>query len=168
MRKIRPDDLTVKIVDLWDKQWFLLTSGTEDNFNMMTVSWGSIGCMWNKPFVQIVVRPQRYTYQFLENSDTFSLCAFPEQYRPALQLLGSKSGRHGDKLSLTDLTIKKSSKISAPSYNEASLILECRKMYFQDMDPNGFLDETIQNNYPINDYHRVYYGEILAAFVDML
>jgi flavin reductase (DIM6/NTAB) family NADH-FMN oxidoreductase RutF len=165
MKSIDPNKLLVDIINLWDKQWFLLTSGTEDNFNMMTVSWGSIGCMWNKPFVQIVVRPQRYTYEFLENSDTFSLCAFPEQYRPALQLLGSKSGRHGDKLGLTDLTIKKSSKILAPSYNEASLILECRKMYYQDMDPNGFLDETIQNNYPINDYHRVYYGEILAVFI---
>jgi len=165
MKGIDPNKLLVEIVNLWDKQWFLLTAGTPEDFNMMTVSWGSIGCMWNKPFVQIVVRPQRYTYEFLENSDNFSLCAFPEQYRPALQLLGSKSGRHGDKLGLTDLTIKKSSKISAPSYNEASLILECRKMYYQDMDPNGFLDDTIQDNYPINDYHRVYYGEILAAFI---
>ena len=166
MKSIDPDKLSVEIVSLWDKQWFLLTAGTPEDFNMMTVSWGSIGCIWNKPFVQIVVRPQRYTFEFMENNNTFSLCSFPEEYRPALQLLGSKSGRHGDKLSLTDLTIRKSSKISAPSYNEASLILECRKMYYQDLDPNGFLDETIQDNYPINDYHRVYYGEILAAFIN--
>ena len=102
----------------------------------------------------------------MEKNDTFTLCGFPETYRPALQILGSKSGRYGDKLSLTDLTLKKSTKISAPAYNEASLILECRKIYYQDLDPKGFLDKGIQDNYPINDYHRVYYGEILAAFVE--
>ena len=166
MKKIDPAKLSVEIVTLWDKQWFLLTSGTLDDCNMMTVSWGSIGCMWNKPFAQIVVRPQRYTFEYLEKNDSFTLCAFKENYRQALQHLGSKSGRYGDKLSMTDLTLKKSTKISAPAYNEASLILECRKIYYQDLDPKGFLDNGIQNNYPINDYHRVYYGEILAAFVD--
>jgi len=166
MKKIDPEKLVLKIVHLFDKQWLLLTSGTFDDCNMMTISWGSIGCMWNRPFVQIVVRPQRYTYEYLEKSDSFTLCAFPDKFRNSLRFLGSKSGRYGDKLSLTDLTPKKSSKISAPAYNEANLILECRKIYYQDLDPQGFLDKTIQNNYPINDYHRVYYGEILAAFVD--
>jgi flavin reductase (DIM6/NTAB) family NADH-FMN oxidoreductase RutF len=166
MKKIDPAILSAEIVSLWDKQWFLLTSGTPEDYNMMTVSWGSIGCIWNKPFAQIVVRPQRYTFEFMEKSDSFTLCSFSEKYRPALQLLGSKSGRHGDKLSLTDLTIRKSSKIFAPAYNEASLILECRKIYFQDLDPKGFLDESIQDNYPINDYHRIYYGEIVAALVE--
>ena len=166
MKKIDPEKLTVDAVALWDKRWFLLTSGTFDDFNMMTVSWGSIGCMWNKPFVQIVVRPQRYTFKYLEKSDSFTLCAFPEGYRPALNLLGSKSGKHGDKLSFTDLTVKKSTKVSSPSYKEANLILECRKIYYQDFNPKGFVDKRIQDNYPINDYHRVYYGEILAAFVE--
>ena len=166
MKKIDPAKISVEIVSLWDKQWFLLTAGTPEDFNMMTVSWGSIGCMWNKPFAQIVVRPQRYTFEFMEKSDSFTLCSFSEQYRPALQLLGSKSGRHGDKLSLTDLTVKKSSIVSAPAYKEASLILECRKIYYQNFDPKGFLDESIQDNYPINDYHRIYYGEIVAAFVE--
>jgi hypothetical protein len=62
--------------------------------------------------------------------------------------------------------MKKSTKISSPGYNEAALILECKKMYYQDLDPKSFLDEGIQHNYPINDYHRVYYGEILVALVD--
>ena len=94
------------------------------------------------------------------------MCAFPEKYRQALQFLGSKSGRHGDKLSFTDLSLKKSKKISSPAYHEANLILECKKIYSQAFNPEGFLDEGIQNNYPLNDYHRVYYGEILAAFVE--
>ena len=166
MKKIDPLKLKVDTVGLWDKQWLLLTSGTLDNCNMMTVSWGSIGCMWNKPFAQIVVRPQRNTYKFLEKNDSFTLCAFPEKYRKALQFLGSKSGRYGNKLSFTDLTLKKSTKISSPAYHEANLILECKKIYSQDFNPEGFLDEAIQSNYPLNDYHRVYYGEILAAFIE--
>lgn len=152
------------IVNLWMNRWFVLTSGTIDDCNMMTVSWGSIGCIWNKPFAQILVRPQRYTYNYTEKYDTFTLCAFPEEYRESLQTLGTISGRRGDKLSMTDLTLKKSAKIAAPGYNEASLILECKKVYTQDLDPKGFLDKTIQKNYPINDYHRLYFGEILAAF----
>jgi flavin reductase (DIM6/NTAB) family NADH-FMN oxidoreductase RutF len=83
-----------------------------------------------------------------------------------MQTLGMLSGRDGDKLSKTGLTLKKSTNISAPSYNEASLILECRKIYFQDMDPKGFVDKTIQDNYLADDYHRIYFGEIVAAFCE--
>jgi flavin reductase (DIM6/NTAB) family NADH-FMN oxidoreductase RutF len=145
-------------------KWLLLTAGTLDDCNMMTVAWGSIGCMWSKPFVQIVVRPQRHTYRYTERSDSFTLCAFPEKYRQDLQILGSLSGRDGDKLAKTGLTPMKSKKVSAPSYREANLILECRKIYYQDFDPKGFLDGSIQDNYAARDYHRVYYGEILTAF----
>ncbi len=164
MKEIKAANLSLKIVDLWMNQWLVLTSGNPEHFNMMTVAWGSIGSMWSKPFAQIVVRPQRYTYQFLEKSDSFTLCAFPEQYRKDLETLGNLSGRDVDKLKRTKLTVRKSVKVSSPSYNEASLILECRKMYFQDFDPKGFLDPGILSNYPNRDYHRVYFGEILAAF----
>ena len=156
--------LSLGPVDLWMNRWLLLTAGTPDDCNMMTVSWGSIGCMWSMPFVQIFVRPQRHTYKYTETSDSFTLCAFPEKYRRDLQILGALSGRDGDKLSKTGLTLKESKKVSAPSYNEANLILECRKIYCQDIDPRGFVDSAIQDNYPVNDYHRVYFGEILAAF----
>jgi len=166
MKQIDVNQLSIRAIDLWMNQWLVLTSGTLEDCNMMTVAWGSIGCMWSKPFVQIVVRPQRHTYKFLEKSDTFTLCAFPEKYRQALQTLGTLSGRDGDKLKKTPLTLKKSVKVPAPSYNEASLILECSKIYFQDIDPNGFIDTGIQDNYTQNDYHRVYFGEILAAFVN--
>jgi len=164
MREMNVSKLPVEAVDLWMTRWLVLTAGTLDDCNMMTVAWGSIGCMWAKPFAQVVVRPQRYTRTFMERSDTFTLCAFPEEHRKDLQILGSLSGRDGDKLANTQLTLRASTKVAAPSYNEASLILECRKMYFQDMDPAGFLDSSIQKNYPSNDYHRIYFGEIVAAF----
>ena len=156
--------LSVDVVGLWKKQWLVLTAGTLDDCNMMTVAWGSIGYMWEKPFVQVVVRPQRHTRGYMDNSESFTVCAFPEKYRKDLQTLGTLSGRNGDKLSKTGLSLKTSRNVSAPSYKEASLILECRKIYFQDMDPKGFVDKTIQDNYPAHDYHRIYFGEIVAAF----
>ncbi len=166
MVEIDPTKLSIDVVDLWRKQWLLLTAGTLDAFNMMTVAWGSIGFMWSKPFAQVVVRPQRHTRQYIDQSDSFTLCAFPEKYRKDLMTLGTISGRDGDKLSQTGLTLKRSKSISAPSYNEANLILECRIIYYQDMDPNGFMDKTIHDNYEANDYHRIYYGEILTAFCE--
>ena len=165
MKEIAGEELSVRAVDLWMNRWLLLTAGTLEDCNMMTVAWGSIGCMWSKPFVQVVVRPQRHTYGFMEKSDSFTLCAFPEKYRDVLQTMGTISGRDGDKVSKTSLTLKPSTKVAAPAYEQADLILECRKMYFRDMDPAGFLDEGIQKNYPGRDYHRVYFGEIVAGFV---
>jgi flavin reductase (DIM6/NTAB) family NADH-FMN oxidoreductase RutF len=166
MKQIKPSKLNVDIVRLWDKQWFLLTAGIGNDFNMMTVSWGSIGCLWNKPFAQVVVRPQRYTYQYMEKYPDFTLCAFPDKYHSDLRLLGTLSGRDGDKLSRTVLTAIKSQKVAAPSYQQAALILECRKMYWQDMNPGGFIDQRIERNYPIQDYHRIYFGEILTVLTD--
>jgi len=166
MREVDIKELSIKAVDLWMNRWLLLTAGTIADCNMMTVAWGSIGCMWSRPFAQIVVRPQRYTRKYIEESDSFTLCAFPDKHRKDLQTLGTLSGENGNKLSKTGLTLKASKRIAAPSYNEADFILECRKMYCQDMDPHGFIDRTIQDNYPANDYHRIYFGEILSAYCE--
>jgi flavin reductase (DIM6/NTAB) family NADH-FMN oxidoreductase RutF len=151
---------------LWSEQWLLLTCGdfASGNFNTMTVGWGSLGTMWAKPFAQIVVRPGRYTHEFMERFDHFTLSAFSERHRKALMHLGTRSGRDGDKLSQTGLTPVASTEIASPGFAEAELILECRKIYRQIMDPAGFLDPAIDKNYPTNDYHTIYYGEILAAF----
>lgn len=160
MRIIKPTELKTFPVNLWLKQWLLLTAGDYENFNAMTVAWGSIGGMWKKPFVQIVVRPSRYTFQFLEKYPTFTLCAFSADYKKALSLLGSKSGRDSHKIEESGLTPIKAQTVAAPAYSEAELILECRKTYAQDMDPNSFIDQTIAENYTQNDYHRIYFGAI--------
>jgi len=151
-------------VQQWDNQWFLLTAGNfaRKHFNSMTVAWGSIGVMWSKPFVQVVVRPTRYTYQFMNEYDTFTLCAFPKAYRQALTLLGSRSGRDGDKIGASGLTPIPATQVTAPAYAEAELILECRKIYWDDFEPVRFLDASIENNYSQSDYHRIYFGEILT------
>lgn len=162
-RSVAMNDFNANIFALWDTQWFLLTCGEfeSDCFNTMTVSWGSFGIMWNKPFAQVVVRPTRYTHEFMERYDSFTLCTFSRHYRKALQLLGTESGRHGDKIARSGLTPVASQRVAAPSFAEARLALECKKMYWQDFNPAHFLDATIVANYPKKDYHRVYFGEIL-------
>jgi hypothetical protein len=111
---IAVEKFLLKVHTLWSKQWLLLTSGdfTAHHFNSMTVGWGGFGTMWSKPFVQIVVRPTRYTFEFMEQYDTFTLCAFPPAYQKALQLTGSKSGRDGDKIKATGLTPIPASRIA--------------------------------------------------------
>ena len=160
------DELLVKTHHLWDKQWLLLTSGdfSAGRFNTMTVGWGSLGTMWGRPFAQVVVRPIRYTYQFVEEHDTFTLCAFPEDCRSALQLLGTKSGRDVDKIAEAGLTPIASTRIAAPGFAEAELIIECRKIYWDDLDPARFLNPDIKRHYPQKAYHRIYFGQIVAIW----
>ncbi len=166
MKSISPQNLSLHPFHLWLNQWLLLTAGDQKNYNTMTVAWGSMGGMWQKPFVQVVVRPTRYTYEFTEKYPTFTLCAFPEKYKKALSLLGSRSGRDSDKIKESGLTITNSQKVHAPSFQEAELILECRKIYWQDMEAGHFLDDTIHQSYPAKDYHRIYFGEVVHVLVD--
>ena len=118
--------------------------------------------MWNKPYVQVVVRPTRYTFEFINEYPEFTVCAFPEKYHETLQTLGSKSGRNLDKIRHSGLTPVKPAMVAAPAYEEAELIFQCRKVYWQDLNPENFLDQKAHACYTNNDYHRSYYGEILA------
>ena len=120
--------------------------------------------MWGRPFAQIVVRPTRYTYGFMERYETFTLSAVGESFRGALQVLGTKSGRDGDKVAEAGLTPIPSSRVAAPGFSEAELIVECRKMYWDDLRPERFLESGIQRHYPKRDYHRIYFGEMIALF----
>ena len=163
-QSISVENFLTKTHDLWANQWLLLTSGDfeHEHFNTMTVGWGSFGTMWSKPFAQVVVRPGRYSYEFMEKYESFTLSAFPNAQKKALTLLGSKSGRDGDKISESGLTPVAASQVAAPTFEEAELVVECRKMYWDDLKPERFLDPTIDNHYPLKDYHRIYFGEILA------
>ena len=161
---IAPAALKVKIHDLFADQWLLLTAGDfkSGRYNAMTIAWGSIGTIWNKPFVQVVVRPQRHTRKFMDESGSFTVCAFRPAYRSALQLLGSRSGRDGNKIAESGLTPVAATVVGAPVFAEADLAIECRKIYWQDMDPGGFASPAVAANYPAKDYHRIYFGEIAA------
>jgi len=162
-KNIKPFEFNSNIFDLWNNQWMLVTSGdfNKAEFNTMTVAWGSFGVMWNKPFVQIVVRPQRYTFEFTEKYDSFTLTAFPEKFKDTLKLLGTKSGRDSDKITEAGLTPVKSEIIASPGFEEAQLIIECKKIYRDKFSPEKFLNQEIDKNYLQKDYHIVYYGEIV-------
>jgi flavin reductase (DIM6/NTAB) family NADH-FMN oxidoreductase RutF len=161
--EINSGELRINAVNQWDKNWFLLTSGSflERKFNSMTISWGSIGVMWGKPFVQVVVRPSRHTYTFMEKYSDFTICSFGPEYKKILNLLGSKSGRDMDKINHSGLTPIGSKKVASPGFTEANLILECRTMYKARITPDQFKDATIESSYPSKDYHTSYFGEIL-------
>lgn len=158
---------------LWNRRWFLLAAGVYPpaapaeggpaGFNVMTVSWGGLGVMWNKPFALVVVRPTRHTRVFMDEAATFTLSVLAESERKILDYCGSRSGRDEDKVKAAGLTPGASRRVRAPSFEEAELVLECRKSYFSDLDPSHFLDASIHAHYPARDYHRVYFGEVLAA-----
>lgn len=158
--------LTIQPHKLFHNQWVLLTAGdfAMGDFNTMTIGWGALGTMWSKPFAFVAVRHSRYTFEFMEKYDTFTLTAFPEEYHDALNLLGSRSGRDGDKIAESGLTPEPASLVAAPSFIEAEIVIECRKMYADDLNPVHFIDESIYIHYPNRDFHRIYYGEILKIF----
>jgi len=158
-------DFSVKAYELWGIQWLLLTAGdfNKGDFNTMTVGWGGFGAMWNMPIALVASRPSRYTTEFMERYQDFTLTAFPNKYHSALSLLGTKSGRDGDKISEAGLTPIASEKITSPGFAEADLIVECKTIYKQDLDPAAFIDPSIEKMYGGYNYHRMYYGEVILV-----
>lgn len=158
-------DLKIQPHHLFYHRWTLLTAGDywAGQFNTMTIGWGALGTMWSKPFAFVAVRPSRYTYQFMQEYTTFTVSGFPDEYHDALTLLGSRSGRDGDKISAAGLTPESSVEVAAPSFKEAEIVIECRKMYANHLNPDHFLDDSVFRHYPSGDYHCIYYGEILAV-----
>jgi flavin reductase (DIM6/NTAB) family NADH-FMN oxidoreductase RutF len=163
---IDPKRLLLPVVSAWKDRWFLLAAGdlASGSFNVMTVAWGGLGCMWARPLAMIVVRPTRYTYTFFQKYRDFTLSQFPAGFADKLNYIGSHSGRDVDKIRQTGLRPIASERVAAPGFEQAELILECRTMYFSDFDPRHFLADHIEANYPDKDYHRMFFGEILAAF----
>ena len=157
---IKPEALTDNVFKLLDKDWMLITAGTMDHYNTMTASWGHMGIMWNLPVAIGWVRPQRYTFEFTEKYSHFTLCFFTDEYRKALQFCGSRSGRDHDKAAETGLTPVATDNGNV-FFQEARLVMECRKLYSDDLKAENFVVPEIANkNYPKKDFHRFYMGEI--------
>jgi flavin reductase (DIM6/NTAB) family NADH-FMN oxidoreductase RutF len=163
-KAIKPAQLQDNTFQVINKDWMLITAGTTDSYNMMTASWGGLGTLWERPVCFCVVRPQRYTYEFMEKHNVFTLTFFTPEYKEMLKLYGAKSGRDIDKMTAAGLTpvVGKSGGIY---FQEARLVLECKKLYYQDLEPGNFLDPKIHDNYPNKDYHRMYFGEIKDCLV---
>lgn len=164
MREINLKDLSLNPFTKIGKEWMLITAGDEKNFNTMTASWGGLGVLWNKDVAFTFIRPSRYTYEFTQREEYFSLCFFPEEYRSALAFCGKYSGREYDKAKetgLTPVTLE-----GVPCFGEASFVLVCRKLYAQEMKAECAESEDVKTHYGENEpYHTMYVGEIVKAFI---
>lgn len=156
--EIKPEKIRDNLFDLIGRQWMLVTAGTPEKFNTMTASWGGAGILWGKPVAFSFIRPQRYTFEFMEKCDRYTLSFYDEGYRDALNFCGSHSGRDTDKVAATGLTPAFDG--GAVYFDEAKLVLVCRKLYRQDLDPAAFLDPACMDSYTGGDFHRVYVGGI--------
>ena len=172
-KPINPKELQGNIFESIDDKWFLITAGKDEfgaNFNTMTASWGGMGIMWGKPVAWCVIRPVRYTYEFIEAADYFTISFLPEQYRKQLNILGTKSGREIDKKRESGLTpvlfVRDMENLkNVVSFEEADTVLTCKKLYYQDINSANFIDKDLDKNYPKKDYHRMYFGEIVNCLV---
>ena len=166
MNKVETFEFVARTFAQFDKGWFLLTGGDfSAKWNTMTVSWGFAGTMWGKPVVAVVVRPTRYTREFLDARAEFTLSAFPEKYRKALTICGTKSGRDCDKMALTGLTPVASEMVKPPTFKEANLVLECRTLYRQPMTEASFIDRAPFEKWysSADDLHIMYIAEVLSV-----
>lgn len=163
-REIKPENLDESAFRLIGTEWMLITASKADRVNTMTASWGGFGIMWHKNVVYIVLRPQRYTKEFIDASSTFSLTFFDESFRNDLNYLGTISGRDEDKISKTNLNVTYFE--DTPGFKEAKITIICKKLYAQDLDPNCFIDKFLDTKcYPNKDYHTVYIAEVEKILV---
>ena len=161
-KKIDPKQIGQNVFSMIGEQWMLVTAGTGENCNTMTASWGGLGVLWNKPVATAYIRPQRYTKQFLDEQEYFTLSFFGEEFRDALALCGRTSGRDTDKVKECGFTVKTAA-CGAPYFEEAELVIVCRKRYVQDFDPAAIPEDVKEKQYPNKDYHTMYIGEIVEV-----
>lgn len=163
-KEVKIEDLQFNPFTKIGKEWLLITAGNEEKYNTMTASWGGVGVMWGKNIVSTYIRPQRYTKEFVDNNELFTIAFFEENYRPALALCGKVSGRDKDKVKEAGLTPYFTDGTTA--FEEADMIMVCRKQYHQEMKPECFdVAENDEKWYPEKDYHTMYMTEILKVLV---
>jgi len=163
---ISPYEINENTFDLLDNQWMLILAGNKDKHNSMTASWGGFGILWNKPVTFVFIRPQRYTLKFVEQNDFFTLNFFEEKWRTALELCGNKSGRDIDKSTAAGLTITES--VKSIAFQEARMVIECRKLYIDEIKSENFLDkDIIKTHYPENDFHKLFIAEIASVYKEV-
>ncbi len=149
--RIEPEEIDENPIRLLGEDWMLITAGTPEDFNTMTASWGGLG-RWRVPVAYILVNPARYTFQFLEREEIFTLSFYdPSEHRDVLrQVFGGTSGRDTDKVAESGFTPM----LAGPgiAYAEARLIIVCEQSFATDTDPEG-------------KSHRLFFGEILSVWV---
>ena len=146
-----------------NNEWALVTANQNNKVNTMTVSWGGFGVLWNKNVATIYIRDSRYTKEFIDNSDYFTISFYNNEYKDKLRYLGIKSGRDTNKIKDVDFNIVIDDNISY--FKEANMVIVCEKIYKNKLEKQNFLDGGINNNYKNGDYHTMYIGEIIKILV---
>lgn len=162
-RQISPDKIPGNIYKMLSENWMLITAGNDNGFNMMTASWGGLGHLYNKPVAFCFINPTRYTINFMESKDTYTLSFYTEAYRDALNYCGTHSGKDGNKVQgsgLTPITTPNGSK----AFSEAWLIIECKKMVEQQFTPEAILDPAAREKWGAEP-HKMFIGEIINVWV---
>ena len=167
MKPIAIKDLSENFFEVIGKEWMLVTAGNKDHFNTMTASWGGIGFLWNKPVVYVFIRPERYTFEFIEKSEYFTLSFLGEENRAIHKICGSKSGREVDKVKETGLKpiITEKGNIL---FEQGRHSLECRKLYTDVMKEDCFIDPTVCKQWYGSAHgglHHIYVAEITGAWM---
>lgn len=165
-RQIDPKEIPGNLIKLIADEWMLVTAGNQEKFNTMTANWGGAGYLWNRPVAFVFIRPERYTYEFAEQNEMFTLSFYDEKYRKALNICGVKSGRDYDKVKEAGLTPIFSEK-SLPAFGEAKIVLEVRKIYADMLSEDAFIDkEPIKNHYLTKgNLHKLYIVQIETVWV---
>lgn len=141
----------------------LLASTREDgSSNVMTIGWASVGIVWGLPVMVVLVRPSRYTYQVIESSRLFTVNVPTPAMRPYVNMCGAKSGRDVDKLAGVSTLMGRT--VGAVVLQECPLVYECKVVHTNDVIPQNLAPDVARRAYPRGDYHRVYYGQIMATF----
>lgn len=157
---VRPEDFQVSPFELIGNQWLLLAAENEGKTNAMTCSWGGLGVLWKKNVAFVFVRRSRYTKEFIDRAERFSLSWFDDPGHKLLGYFGSVSGRDQDKIAKSGLTLER--RENTPCFGEATKTIICRKLYAQEQDMRLFADPAMEQNlYSDRDYHTMYVGEIL-------
>lgn len=163
-KEVKAEELKFNPFTKIGHEWLLITAGSEEKFNTMTASWGGVGVFWGKNAVTTYIRPQRYTKEFIDANDTFTIAFFDEKYRKALNICGTVSGRDVNKVEQAGLTPYVVDGTMA--FEEANMIIVCKKLYHGTMSPDNFEDKVNDAKwYPQKDYHTIYISEIVKVLV---
>lgn len=163
-QKIDARDIEGNPIRKFADEWFELAAGKEGDMNLMTIAWGTLGELWGRPVVTVYVSTSRYTYEFMEKNDYFTITHFPASMREKLQYLGTASGRNEDKVKGAELTLE-FTELGNPIFAEADLAIECKKIYAEqfkaDLMPVEQRQWYDQNGLGI---HVAYVGEIVNVW----
>ena len=143
------------------KEWALVSAGSKKEANAMTVSWGGVGVLWGKNVVFVFIRDSRYTKEFIDNGDFFSVSFLDKNYKDALSYCGSHSGRNEDKIANAGLSWDY--KHSIPFIDEGNFVLLCEKLSATKLTDDSFISPDIKKWYADGDMHTMYIGEIIEV-----